>query len=108
DAILEHHRARASADTRPTDRLVEQASGLPAARGFAAALRGGSHLHVIAEVKRRSPSKGALAEDLDPAELARTYEAAGASCMSVLTDTPHFGGSPADLAAARGAVGLPV
>lgn len=108
DGILAVHRARAAADRRSTDELVEQAVAMPPCRGFAAALRDGDRLRVIAEVKRRSPSKGALAPDLDPAALARTYQAAGASCLSVLTDVEHFGGSADDLAAARGAVDLPV
>jgi len=63
---------------------------------------------VIAEVKRRSPSKGALFADLDPAVLARQYETGGASCVSVLTDVDFFGGSADDLRAARAACGLPV
>jgi indole-3-glycerol phosphate synthase len=63
---------------------------------------------VISEVKRRSPSKGALFPDLDPAQLARQYQAGGASCLSVLTDVDWFGGSVADLQAARAAVSLPV
>jgi indole-3-glycerol phosphate synthase len=108
DAILDAHRRTAAGDGRPTDRLVEAARDLPPARGFRNALVDGGELRVIAEVKRRSPSKGPLAPDLDPAQLAGDYAAAGAACLSVLTDVDHFGGSAADLQAARGAVGLPV
>lgn len=63
---------------------------------------------VISEVKRRSPSKGDLFPDLDPALLARQYQEGGASGLSVLTDEAYFGGSVADLQAARAAVTLPV
>ncbi len=108
DRILEAHRAQAAADRRPVDQLMERARSLPPTRGFRAALAEAEGLGVIAEVKRRSPSKGPLAPDLDPAALATEYQSGGANCLSVLTDTDWFGGSPEDLAAARGAVSLPV
>jgi indole-3-glycerol phosphate synthase len=78
-------------------------------RGFAAALRGaGEGIAVIAEIKRRSPSRGELHPGLDPARLAGQYAEGGAACLSVLTDEEFFGGSPDDLRAAREAVDLPV
>ena len=108
DRILDAHRAAAAADGRSTEALVEQAAPLPPARGFAAALAGSSQLRVVAEVKRRSPSKGDLHADLDPAEVATAYAVGGAACLSVLTDRDWFGGSPDDLRAARAAVEVPV
>ena len=108
DKIVAQHRAVAAADERDLDQLHEQAVAQPVARGFRAALRDADGLAVISEIKRRSPSKGALNADLDSADMARTYERGGASCLSVLTDVDHFGGSIADLQAARAACTLPV
>jgi len=108
DRIIAHHRKAAALDTRPLTGLVEAALELPAVRGFRAALAGLSHLAVISEVKRRSPSKGDLNAGLDPALLAQAYQRGGASCMSVLTDEEFFGGSVADLQAAHDACSLPV
>ena len=110
DRILEFHRDRASNDRRDLGELTDQARSASSPRGFEARLRSDSSLSlaVISEVKRRSPSKGDLAADLDPDVLSRQYERGGASCLSVLTDEPHFGGSAADLRAARHATSLPV
>jgi indole-3-glycerol phosphate synthase len=108
DRILQDHRATARSDHRSLRDLTAEAMQMPPTRGFAAALRGEPTLAVIAEIKRRSPSKGDLFADLDPAAVARAYETGGASCLSVLTDSPDFGGSAADLQTARDACTLPV
>lgn len=71
-------------------------------------LSSGNSINVIAEIKRASPSKGFLAEIADPAELARTYESAGASAISVLTEERKFKGTLADLAQVRQAVSVPI
>lgn len=81
---------------------------MPAPRPFAAALTRSDGFAVIAEIKRRSPSRGDLAPNLNPAELAGHYERGGAAALSVLTDAEFFAGSPADLADARLACALPV
>jgi indole-3-glycerol phosphate synthase len=108
DRIVALHREVAVADRRSLDSLFEQARTMPATRGFRRALALTPELAVIAEVKRRSPSKGALVETLDPAALATAYAHGGASCLSVLTDEEFFAGSVADLQAAREATLLPV
>ena len=91
----------------PLDELKRRAEGRPAALDGAAVLRQPG-VAVIAEVKRSSPSKGALAAIADPAALAADYEAGGASVVSVLTEQRRFGGSLADLAAVRARVDVPV
>ncbi|PJE98491.1 indole-3-glycerol phosphate synthase TrpC [Streptomyces carminius] len=89
------------------DELKERAAGAPRVRDGLAALRG-EGVKVICEVKRSSPSKGALAAIADPAGLAADYEAGGAAVISVLTEQRRFGGSLADLEAVRARVEVPV
>jgi indole-3-glycerol phosphate synthase len=104
--ILAQHKALAEGDDRDLATLTEAAAGLPAPRDFFGALQAPG-LCVIAEVKRRSPSKGDLDVHLQPDLVAKEYVAGGAACLSVLTDQQHFGGSVEDLQLAREASGLP-
>jgi indole-3-glycerol phosphate synthase len=90
------------------DLLRKTALDAPPTRDFTAALRQpDGRVAVIGELKRRSPSKGDLAPDLDPGPTAKAYEAGGAVALSVLTDGFYFGGTVADLQAARDATSLP-
>ena len=111
DAILERKRAEVAAlsAATPEAELRARLAGAPPVRDFAGALspRGGP-TRVIAEVKRASPSAGAISAGLDAVAQALRYQAAGAAAISVLTDGPGFGGSLADLLAVRAAVALPV
>jgi indole-3-glycerol phosphate synthase len=91
----------------PLEELKKRAAKAPEPRDAMAALKEPG-IGVIAEVKRRSPSKGKLADIPDPAALAADYAAAGARAVSVLTERRRFGGSLADLAAVRAAVDVPV
>jgi indole-3-glycerol phosphate synthase len=102
--------AERSAHTSIED-LARFVDAAPAVRPFLAALEAridAGRPAVIAEIKKASPSKGVLREDFDPEAIARSYEAGGAACLSVLTDHDFFQGSEAYLEDARAACGLPV
>ena len=96
-------------DRVPLARIKDMETQVPEAKDALGALRGyDGAVKIISEVKRSSPSKGALAAIPDPAALASTYEAGGASVISVLTEQRRFNGSLADLDAVRAAVDIPI
>jgi indole-3-glycerol phosphate synthase len=107
-AIVETKRAEVARLRPRLAELRRAAEAAPVARPFAQALRRGGTVALIAEFKRRSPSAGAIRDNVSPAEAARAYAAAGASAMSVLTDAEYFGGSLDDLRSAVSTSTLPV
>lgn len=112
DKILEHKiKEVANAKARvPLDLLQNQAATMGTTRGFTRALKSqaAAGTAIIAEVKKGSPSKGIIREDFDPVEIARTYESAGATCLSVLTDKNFFYGDLSFLVQISAAVKIPL
>ncbi|MFK7897456.1 MAG: indole-3-glycerol phosphate synthase TrpC [Myxococcota bacterium] len=111
DKILAHKREEVASAKRerPADALAaEAAAESTPPRGFRNAILETEGVSVIAEVKRQSPSKGLIRADFDPVEIAHAYRAAGAACISVLTDHEFFGGSLEIFAQVRNAVDTPL
>lgn len=110
DEIIQHKRTEvAAARARvPFADVQSRAADAPAARGFLSALQAAVAPGLIAEVKKASPSAGIIRQNFDPVVIARAYEVAGATCLSVLTDERYFQGHLDFLAAIRRAVQIPV
>lgn len=110
EKIVAHKRQEieAAQAARPREWLLERLPAAPPTRDFAAALRTGPGPHVIAEVKKASPSAGIIRADFDPVAIAKTYEQHGAACLSVLTDEHFFQGHLDYLSAVRKVVSIPV
>jgi indole-3-glycerol phosphate synthase len=111
DRILDGKREEVAAamEREPADALAARAAACAEpTRGFRAALAGGERPRVIAELKRRSPSKGEIRPDFDPLACAKSYADGGAAALSVLTDERWFGGHLSYLEAVRRAVSLPL
>lgn len=111
DRIVAYKREEIAAakQARPEAELEQVCEAMPPARGFRRALTTGDGVRVIAEIKRASPSAGTIREEgFDPVAIARTYESAGAACISVLTDGPSFQGKLSYLRDVRRAVDVPL
>jgi indole-3-glycerol phosphate synthase len=93
---------------RPETEMRARLAGAPPVRDFFAALAADGPIKLIAEVKKASPSAGLIRADFDPVAIASIYAAHGATCISVLTDEPHFQGHLDYLSAIRAAVGIPI
>jgi len=106
DAIVARHRLRAQSDSR--DWRERAAVATPKQSSFNAALKSGENIAVIAEIKRKSPSKGWFAPTLDAAHLAKLYDLNGARAISVLTDEEGFGGTLDDLRDVRLVTARPI
>ena len=106
-----HEEVAAALAAKPLAVVEAEAAAQPAPRDFVGGIRrkiADGQPAVIAEIKKASPSKGVIRPDFHPAEIARSYEAHGAACLSVLTDRQYFQGCPDYLQAARAACALPV
>jgi indole-3-glycerol phosphate synthase len=109
EIVASKHRELAAARYRmPLEEMEYQVAEAPPVRDFLAALSGPGPIQLIAEVKKASPSAKVIREDFDPIAIARTYQAHGAACLSVLTDAPYFQGHLSYLARIRAAVAVPL
>ncbi|MFM7083775.1 MAG: indole-3-glycerol phosphate synthase TrpC [Hyphomicrobium sp.] len=102
---------KSSSEKLPLHILAEYARSAPPVRSFENSIRkvlATNKIALIAEIKKASPSKGLIRSDFDPSSLALGYEQGGATCLSVLTDTPSFQGSPEDIMKVRNVVTLPI
>jgi indole-3-glycerol phosphate synthase len=110
DTIVAHKREELerNKENTPLQTLKSEILDLPPTRDFKASLTVPGAVSLIAEVKRKSPSKGIIREDFDPVEIAKTYAGNGASAISVLTDHEFFGGDLSFLSAIRNAVNVPL
>jgi len=111
DEIIAHKAIEVAEEKRqraPSEVATQAEAVAERPRGFREALRSTPGASVIAEVKRRSPSKGVIREDFDPAWIAQCYAEAGAACLSVLTDEKFFGGALEDLETVRSVVDRPI